>query len=343
MNLIKQLNKVTQPIVESPTGAGDVAGANMPLFASLVRRTKEVTDSIPSTATSVKPSKRKKGIKLAEAAAILREVRDEVATTELNTVGRGKGPQQGFDTSTVIAKLKGLESKERTDMRDTVTFGLEDDNNATIRVSVPTDQGEEFERTLQAYLQSAETEDRAPDIAEILFNIKDRFDFVDIQWPEVEQDEEQVVDELQPEDGGDIEGGSDQLDPPVPDADTNSAASLLTQVIDMMKADADARKAEARAREAEARTKEADAIVAQTMSRVKQEEQYLDMETHERAKKDEEREAKRLAKLARWKHDLNQSDDTPPIANVENEEANTTPRPRTSPHDIAQFIINRMK
>jgi len=156
------------------------------------------------------------------------------------------------------------------------------------------------------------------------------------------------------------------MDGPPGGADgAGEVTGLLTQVIDMMKADAEARKAEARAREAEAKTKEADSVVAQSLARVKQEEQYLDMETYNKARKDEDREAKRLAQLAKWKHSMSQGEsggmddmddfgstlkpnrDASPeeeeIVRPNNKTRTSTVRHRVAPHDIAQFIINRVK
>lgn len=375
MKLIKQLNKnalqakatVVEDAAGGAVGAGAIAGGAMPLFSQLIKR------------TGSKPAKKRApfvaqpkhlGLGLAEAVASLREF-------EGDDLGQGKGPQTGFDTTEVIAKLKGLENKEKVDNRDCVTFGLEDENQNIVRVTVSSDQAEDFERSLQAYMQTAETEEeRTPDVAEILFKLKDRFDIVDVQWPDIEQDEEEDMGLEAPEGGepgmeGDMgaDGEGDMgLDAPPGGADTGQVTDLLTQVIDMMKADAEARKAEARAREAEAKTKEADALVAQSMSRVKQEEQYLDMESYNKAKKDEEREAKRLASLAKWKHDMNKNSggdlggepdaaDAPLVPNPEEEEVMRRPvatapqraarapvvRARVAPHDIAQFIIDRVK
>jgi hypothetical protein len=375
MKLIKQLNdnlmqaKVA-PIVEDAAGgsvgAGSIAGGAMPLFSQLVKRTKKPAQK----RTHFIAQPKNLGLGLAEAMSSLREM-------EGDDIGQGKGPQAGFDTSNVISKLKSLETKEKTDHRDTVTFGLEDENQNIVRVTVKTEQAEDFERCLQAFMQTAETEEeRTPDVAEILFKLKDQFDIIDVQWPDVEQDEEEDIGLDAPAEGEpgagedmglDAPMGDEGMDMPSTGGDTAGVTDLLAQVIDMMKADAEARKAEARAREAEAKTKEADALVAQSMSRVKQEEQYLDMETYNKAKKDEEREAKRLAQLAKWKHDMNKGGgdgdfdaepaDAPLVPNPEEEEVMRRPtrstaqpgrstprvRARVAPHDIAEFIINRVK
>lgn len=376
MKLIKQLNdnlalaKVA-PVVEDAaggaTGGGAIAGGAMPLFSQLVKRTRKPAKKRAPFIAQPKHL----GLGLAEAAKALREFDGDPTGQDL---GQGKGPQQGFDTTDVIAKLKGLENREKVDHRDTVTFGLEDENQNIVRVTVKAEQAEDFEQNLQAFMQSAETEEeRTPDVAEILFKLKDRFDIVDVQWPDIEQDEEEDIGLEGPEGEAGAEGemgmdGGEDMAMDAPGADTGQVTDLLTQVIDMMKADAEARKAEARAREAEAKTKEADALVAQSMSRVKQEEQYLDMESYNKAKKDEEREAKRLASLAKWKHDMNkdggidaepEAADMPLVPNPNREEEEVIRRPaatapqkaakapvirsRVAPHEIAQFIIDRVK
>lgn len=309
-----------------------------------------------------------------------------------------------FDTASVIAKLKGLENKDKKDRRNLVSFGLEDDNGGLVRVSVSDEQAEDFEKALQAFLADQERDvDNVPEIAEVLFKLKDRFDIVDVQWPKVQEDEEEDVSVEGGEDGQDPDaagvdlGGDDPAAAGGADAglpgDTGAGASdgqvkdLLVQVIDMMKADAEARKAEARAKEAEAKAKEADTIVKTTRSRVKQEEQLLDMDAHQKARKEEEKEAKRLAQLAKWKaemgddegvfddDDLGASDDADsldtldapaapqqqaPAAAPREEEERVMRRPapikaqpqkkpssvvkgRVHPHDIASFILSRVK
>lgn len=374
MKLIKQLNANLADraavLKEDGTGAGGVAGAAMPLFAKLIKRTKKVSDK--PQAPAIVPAT-KSGLGLAEAFKHLREFEGEEPSAGAQT------PQSKFDSTEVLAKLKGLEAKEKQDHRDTVTFGLEDEDGGIVRVTVKTEQAEDFEQSLQAFMAAKEEEDdKVPEIAEVLFKLKDRFDIVDVQWPDVEQDEEQDVG---------LEGGAEDpnadpsmnpddmgMDPnaAAPGGDTGQVTDLLTQVIDMMKADAEARKAEAHAREAEAKTKQADALVAQSMSRVKQEEQYLDMESFNKSKKDEEREAKRLAQLAKWKHDMGKqngggADDedqlgqtlVPNTDAAPEEEEHTFRRPapsrvqptpkapavrgRVAPHDIASFIIDRVR
>lgn len=359
MNLTKTINEDASG---GAVGAGAVGGYSMPLFSSLVKR----------NAVKIKPvtkNVKKRGLGLKEAYASLIE--------DLNpdSVGGTSAPGTDFDASGVIAKLKSLENREKSDNRDTITFGLEDDDGGLVRVIVKSEEAEDFERALQSFLVDREQEEQdIPEIAEILFKLKDQFSIVDVQWPEVQEDEEQET-ELQGNEGEmDIEGDNAMdLEAGSTGADTSQVGDLLTQVIDMMKADADARKAEARAREAEAKTKEADAIVNQSMSRVKQEEQYLDMETHERAQKEQDKEAKRLAKLAKWKHQLAQDqgiEDEPSVeletrpklgssSAVPEEEEQTMSGPprsklrpvkkgagirgRVHPHDIASYILNRVK
>ena len=82
------------------------------------------------------------------------------------------------------------------------------------------------------------------------------------------------------------------------------AASALQQVIDALKADAEARKAEAEAKEAEAKARESEAAAKQAEAKVKQEEEVLDMEAYYDNQKEAKSETDRLAKLARYRHEL---------------------------------------
>ena len=384
MSLLKTINNATPRVNEDAAsgsvGSGGVAAMATPLFASMVKR------SIPTVTTSKdkKKSKKKKGLGLQEAFDNMGGMGDMGMQGQVDpSAGSPRASSKpSFDASGVVSKLKGLENKEKQDFRDTVSFGLEDDNGGLVRVSVRSEQAQDFEKALQSFMAD---EDDGLEIAEVLFKLRDQFDIVDVQWPDVEEDEEEDMalagqegemppeGEMSPEGGEDLLGG--EMGAP---AGEEQAVSVLTQVIDMMKADAEARKAEARAREAEAKTKEAESIVNQVSAKVKQEEQFLDMDTYNKAKKDEEREAKRLAQLAKWKHDMAReqgvTDDDeyggsdmggmsePPMQQQQpaapEEEEYTMRRPapvakqqprkaasavRIRPQEVADFILNRVK
>lgn len=236
-----------------------------------------------------------------------------------------------YDPADVISKLDAAERKARQDS-DTIPFGMEDENGNIVKVYVRAEQADEFEIALSSLLAGEDENENGisdgTEIAEVLFQLKDKFEIVDVEWPEIEGDEEeeQEVEGDAPEGDmegdlgdapeGDMEGGEEDdpfggeegLDAEGPEGDMEmepegGAASALDKVIDMMKSDAEARKAEseARTKEAEARTAEANANAA--ASKVKQEEEVLDMETYNKQQKEEEEEAKTLAKLAKFKHD----------------------------------------
>jgi hypothetical protein len=170
--------------------------------------------------------------------------------------------------------------------------------------------------------------------------------------------------------GGNLPGDNEQL----PDAgaaelppsglgggaDTSQVQDLLKQVIDMMSKDAEARKSEAQAREAEANTRQAGAARDHAMAKVKQEEQFLDMDAYDKNQKAKDKEAKRLAQLARWKHQMKsgENDSRPAqepqydfLPGEENEEVfSKYQQPKIRPtggkvsaSDIAKFIANRSK
>lgn len=372
MELLKKIN-------EDEVGASEVAASAMPLFASFVRRTQPTGQSIPkpivikygkSTVKKTAPAKKQPfaGLGLKEAVRPFYE---------------NMGDQQGtivpdFDSSEVTAKLKALEKRDSEDFRDTVTFGLEDDDGNVVRVRVKYDQAAEFEKAMQSFMLDANEDEQLPEIAELLFKLKDQFDIVDVEWPEIEEDEEegQVLDNGEMPQGdeggigltddGELAGGmADGDDLGLGGAPAEPAVTdLLTQVIDMMKADAEARKADARAREAEAKNREAEAAISQAQTRVKHEEELLDMDTYNKQKKEQEKEAKRLAQLAQWRREVGSNDDEDggddfglgrSVRGEENEEIRRRPDPvkaqsgrktlggRVHPHDVAKFILNRMR
>lgn len=275
-----------------------------------------------------------------------------------------------FDASDVISKLDYAEKKVKSD-RDTVPFGLEDENGKIIKVHVRSDQAEEFENALSSLLSGEDEDDddknTAVEIAEIIFQLKDKFDIVDVDWGEIEGDEQQEQEvspeesQKQDQEGNDQEkegegqdefdisgeGGeqgqeepeSGEEDKEMVDSDEDEAASALSQVIKMMQADAEAKAAEARAREAEAEAKQAKYAAQAAASKVSQEEQILDMEAAEDKKKKEDKEAKQLAKLARYQHQkANKASKAVGIAAAEQEESSDV-----DPGKLADLIFKHLK
>jgi hypothetical protein len=254
---------------------------------------------------------------------------------------------KSLDPNEVMSKLKAAE-RGKPDESDTKGFALEDDNGNIVRVRVPRDQAEDFERALGNALDEKAEDD--VEIAEVLYELKDRFDIVDVDWgegtiPEDEEtdnelegkgDDEPVDadvegpegemggDEENPfetgdtgEEGGDEEGGDEDENPMAADdmdvegaseGGSGDAFSALQSVIDMMKADAEARSKEADAEKAKASV-EAGKVAAQAAAaRTKSEEEILDMENFNKRSKEEKRQRDLQAKLIRYRHELENGD-----------------------------------
>lgn len=365
MNLIQKLNSkqlIKEEAAGGAVGAGSIAATPMVLLGSLIKRNKPKTPKVikftnPNPTTNVEYKK----IGIKECFYKLHEA---------------ESSKENFDASGIVAKLKSLETREDTDVKDTSTFGLVDNNGQIIKVTVPSDQATSFEQDIQHFMSDRDESEQAPEIAEVLFKMKDRYTIVNVEWPKVEEDAEEGQELQDGAEGMEMDPNAEGMPPegdlPLDDtgmgagADTGGVEDLLSQVISMMTADADARKAEAQAREAEAKTKQANAARDQAMSRVKQEEQFLDMDDYTKNQKNKEKEAKRLAQLSKWKHDMSNGkiEDLPAqepqydfLPGEENEEIFNSPqklkqqlsnkgsaiRGKVSPTDVAKYILNRAK
>lgn len=297
-------------------------------------------------------------------------------------INENVGSDGDFDAADVFSKLDAAET--RADMnKDTVAFGLEDDAGGIVKVFVKTEDSDEFESTLASMLAGVADEDdddeiSALEIAEVLFKLKDKFEIVDVEWGDVEGDEEEEQ-EIEGEGGGDpgpageagLEGaegledkeGGDELDIEAGmggeeggdeldlEADLegdvggeDAAKSALDSVIDMMKSDAEARKAEADARTAEARATEARYSAAASESKVRQEEEVIDMEAHNDVKKQKDAEAKKLADLAKYRHEKASGgeDEMGGDMDVEEEEVGTK-GVHISKADLANLIFKNLR
>ncbi len=258
--------------------------------------------------------------------------------------------EQTFDPADVIAKMSAAENKAK-DGQDTKTFALEDEDGNIVKVSVAADEADDFEDALSRSLHGdgdgsvtdgeGEIEGSALEIAEILFKLKDRFTIVDVAWPQVEEDQEEDATEANAETMGDMEGGEEGGDALADDGEEGMGdeeglegedgmdaeggeeydqMSALSQVIDLLKSQQDAQRAEADAKTAEANAKRAEAERDEAMAKVRQEEQILDMETYYKKEKEGDKEAKRLAQLARWKHDMAADNEAEPQMSVSKSE-----------------------
>jgi len=252
-----------------------------------------------------------------------------------------------FDASDVLSKIDSAQKKETLN-DDTTAFGLEDDEGNLVKVYVQNDQAEDFESKLAAMLagelENDEQENTAPEIAEVLYKLKDEFDIVDVEWPGIVTDEEEEQ-EVAGAGGGEMPAGGGQEAGGMPAGDDGAAPgdgeigddlgledaegeddlgldgegdmeadegakSALQDVIDVMKANAEAQLADAEARTAEARAKEAEYTSQAASSRVKREEQVYDMETAEKEQKDMKKYAEQQSKLARFQYNNDQDMET---------------------------------
>lgn len=275
-----------------------------------------------------------------------------------------------FDAHDVLSKLDAAETKSKF-QSDAVTFGLEDDQGNVVRVIVSADQAKDFEMTLSRMLgdQFDDTVENyngtpAKEIAEILFQLKDRFNIIDVKWGDIptDEDEEPEMKASEQDGANDDNSSSDETQDPkddmqeptddtpndldvdnldvdnVPSSEgSGDETSLLKKVIDMMKTDAEARKAEAAAREAEAKATVSKYSSDAAQAKLKQEEQILDMEAYYKSKKDQEKEAKNLARLAKYKHDI-ATDDGEGLSYARSEDEEMV-----SVQSLADAIVQRLK
>lgn len=116
--------------------------------------------------------------------------------------------REKFDSKDVLSKLDAAQKKGKMG-EDTTTFGLEDEEGTIVKVHVPKEQAEEFESALAQLLAGDDDDDdeqnSAMEIAEVLFKLRDKFDIVDVEWPEIPEDAE----EDQEADAGAVPGGAE--------------------------------------------------------------------------------------------------------------------------------------
>jgi hypothetical protein len=222
-----------------------------------------------------------------------------------------------YNPSDVLSKLSSGEAagSDNTPTNSTC-FGLEDSRGNIVKVYVKKEQAREFEQAL-SYEMDADEEGAITDreIAEILYNLHSKYDIVDVKWPTIEEDEEDTP-VNQDEFSADMDGPSDpqvgeEMPNDIPASEPvadDASKSALDSVVQAMIADSEAKRQEALAKAAEARAREAEAAAKIAEQKLKAEEEVADMEAYHNSMNDEKKEAKKLAKLALYRHAMKQRD-----------------------------------
>lgn len=232
--------------------------------------------------------------------------------------------EEEFNSLDVVSKLNFAEKNVDRDTKSTV-FGLQDKNGDTVKVYVQAEQGKAFEEALHRELKR----ENHRDVAEILFELRNKFDILFVEWPQLPEDEEVDMnlqgDENNPGAGDpnaegdinldDLENGPEgddagkeeepELEPPVED-DTSSLKGMLDKIIDMLKSDAEAKTADANARSKEAQAKEAEAAAKIADAKIKSTEEVLGAENFFKQQQSQKKEAQKLVKLAAYRQAISQ-------------------------------------
>lgn len=235
-----------------------------------------------------------------------------------------KEAKDDSNVSAIVARLNAAKHRGQTE-RPYVTFGLEDQRGNLVRVKVAADQSQEFEQALAQTLEDDENDPR--DIGEVIYDFKDRFDILGIDWPRssLEEADEETADEPDEatEEPEDQEPSEDELEDPEDDklpaieepaplepagASSNELNSTLIAIVDMLKSEIEAKKAEARAREKEAEAQQAKYAAEISANKVRAEQDILDMEAWNKKNSAEQKEARKLAMLAKYRYEKGQAE-----------------------------------
>lgn len=95
-----------------------------------------------------------------------------------------------YDLSDVVSRLKGVEGSQDNSKNNVVTFGVEDAEGNVMKVSVKKEQAQEFEYAMARMM--ADDKDGTISgsktklsLAELLYDLKDKFDIKDVEFPEI--------------------------------------------------------------------------------------------------------------------------------------------------------------
>lgn len=149
---------------------------------------------------------------------------------KLNSIVLGEKSDVDQNIHDVVSLVKNAKAANEI-RRNTRGFALENDDGSIVKVFVRLDQADDFEQALSKELYDADEE--GIEIPEVLFNLRQHFEIVDIEWgnksiPEDEEEPEQVKksnkknDDLPPPD----EEGGEEGDLPPPDEEGGEDGDL---------------------------------------------------------------------------------------------------------------------
>lgn len=386
-------------------GAGSIANARGSLFGQDMRK----RDSL-------------KGFLRKFYSRTTNKLKMQPVPTQFGTVKEAYHINEGqYDLNDVVSRLKGIENSD-IKKDNTVSYGVEDDKGNIMKVSVKKDQAKEFEYKLARDMADAKENNLSgathkTSLAELLYNLKDEFDIVDVEFPNIPKDviynadkvskgpdtsemggtddigaDEGMDDEMgdQNQDfgteddeggfgdegmddemgGGDLEGGEsgegmegeegdmgdEELEPDdesvedfEEEPETATPESILQSVMDMLKADAEAKKAQADAEAEKARAQQAEYSYRAAQATVSHEEEFARMETEAEEQKQKQKDAKRLANMAKYRVQktsglresfleqiINELDDTDTTQSIQRERVSLRMKFKIEPTDNPQ-------
>lgn len=257
---------------------------------------------------------------------------------------------EAFDIESVFSRLASMEKAGQSKRTEGTTFGIEDDNGNIMKVTVRADQAEEFEQEVARYLADikmsvenmpASKTDKNISMAELLFNMKDKFDIIDVEFPKIPGDviynadkatynagnmdttgmgagdemednpmdpldltdfEEPAAGEGEPADDMGLEdelGDAESVEDFPEETEASDEGSILAKVIDMLKAQAESEVERAKAEAEKARAEQARYTAQATQFAMKDQEEQLRYELEMEEQKKREKEARKMADMAK--------------------------------------------
>lgn len=233
-----------------------------------------------------------------------------------------------YQVDDAVSRLKGMEmTSDRTD-KDIVTYGIEDDDGVMMKITVPLEQGEDFERQVaQAladvldYKKTGKGEDKS--LAELLYELKDQFTIISAEFPIVpkdavynadevteglpDEDDLDDVDDIDALDGEEKLDGEEEFDPEDEELGDefeggDSKEDLLTSVLGMLKSQNEKEVAQANAEAEKARAKQAELALQASTHEMQTAEDAIASQAEMEAEKDKEKRAKDMADIAKFNY-----------------------------------------
>ncbi len=193
-----KINNINETATAGSVGAGSIA-VNMSQFSNIktITRLDNSSDKQPNTSSTIFTLDLAKKINEYNKGKIKKKKKKKNLLQHLRDI-----ISENYDNADVVSRLKALDINNTDSKNPVISYGIEDDKGNIMRVTVRSDQAKEFEKAIAQELEINKnntdngTSIKQMSLPELLYNLRNEFELVDVEFPKIPQDAIYNADEI---------------------------------------------------------------------------------------------------------------------------------------------------